>query len=251
MRPKSYIDNFFNFHLEDSINSAKGVIPQILKFIRPDSLIDVGCGVGTWLSIWKEFGINNISGVDGSYVNLQDLLIDKAHFITADLDKGFEANQKFELVTCLEVAEHIQPQNAEKLIQSLCNLGDVILFSAAIPGQEGTLHLNEQYPGYWIDLFSKHNFTAYDCIRDKIWNNDQISWWYRQNILFFVKDTAKENYPMITSQKKLALPLVHPGLFHHKSVRVAEYENILKNPYTVARFFASVYLNKIKILLKK
>jgi 2-polyprenyl-3-methyl-5-hydroxy-6-metoxy-1,4-benzoquinol methylase len=81
MRPKTYQDNFFNYHLEDSINSAKEVIPIVLKYIKPASVIDVGCGVGTWLSVWKQQGITDIQGVDGEYVNLKELLIEPDKFI--------------------------------------------------------------------------------------------------------------------------------------------------------------------------
>jgi hypothetical protein len=251
MRPKTYQDNFFNYHLEDSISSAKAVIPVVLKYIKPASVIDVGCGVGTWLSVWKEQGITDIQGVDGTYVDLKNLLIEEDKFIKADLDNGFKTNRRYDLVSCLEVAEHIKIENAENFIASLCNLGNVILFSAAIPGQEGTMHFNEQYPQFWIDLFAKYSFTPYDCVRQQIWNNEKISWWYRQNVMFFVNDKVKEQYPSITNEKQEVLPLVHPKLLYYKTRMVNGYENVLRNPYTVLRYFARKYLDKSKNILKK
>ncbi|MEP6596862.1 MAG: methyltransferase domain-containing protein [Ginsengibacter sp.] len=250
MRPKNYQDNFFDFHLQDSINSAKEIIPLVLEYIKPASVIDVGCGVGTWLSIWEKHGVNDILGIDGSYV-YPELLIEKDRFIIADLEEGFKINRQFELVSCLEVAEHIRQRNAENFITSICNIGDIILFSAAIPGQEGTLHYNEQYPNYWIELFAKHNFTAYDCIRPQVWANAKISWWYRQNIMFFIRDNAKEKYPLIIKAQHSVLSMVHPELFKYKSMMVTDYEKILRNPFSALRYFAGSYLNKIKKLLKR
>ena len=127
--------------------------------------------MGAWLSAWKEFGIKDIFGVDGDYIKEKELLIERENFLRADLEKGFKTTRQFDLVCCLEVAEHIQSNNADNFITSLCSLGDIILFSAAIPGQEGTLHYNEQYPDFWIELFAKHNFTAYDNIRQQVWTN--------------------------------------------------------------------------------
>lgn len=244
MTPKSYEDNFFGFHSDDSFNSAKEVIPVILQFIKPASVIDIGCGAGNWLFNWKELGVTDISGVDGNYVKAEDLIIDKNNFTPADLDKGFCTDRKFDLVTSLEVAEHIRPENAEKFIESLCELGDVIVFSAAIPGQDGTLHYNEQYPDYWIGKFARHNFKPYDCLRELIWNNDKVSPWYRQNVLFFVNDSVKDKHPLITGNTKQILPLVHPEIYSARVRDAAYHKRILKNPYTAMRYFAAKFLKR-------
>lgn len=244
MTPKTYEDNFFGFHSDDSFNSAKEMIPVILQFIKPASVIDIGCGAGNWLYNWKESGVTDFLGVDGSYVKPDDLIIDKSNFIPANLEKGFASDRKFDLVTSLEVAEHIQPQNAENFVASLCNLGDVILFSAAIPGQDGTLHFNEQYPDYWIEKFAKHHFKPYDCLRELIWNNEKISPWYRQNVLFFVNDSVKNKHQAITSNTKKVLPLVHPEIYAARVRDAAYNKKILKSPYTAIRYFASNFLRK-------
>ena len=246
MTPKTYQDNFFGFHSDDSFNSAKEVIPVILQFIKPASVIDIGCGAGNWLYNWKELGVTDFLGVDGSYVRAEDLIIDRNNFVSADLDNGFSTNRKFDLVTSLEVAEHIKPENADKFIASLCNLGDVIVFSAAIPGQDGTLHYNEQYPDYWIEKFAKHQFKPYDCLRELIWNNDKVSPWYRQNVLFFVKDTVKEIHPLISSNTKKILPLVHPEIYRSRVRDAAYNKRILKSPYTAMRYFAGKFLKRKK-----
>lgn len=240
--PKSYVDNFFNYHLQESTRSAQEIIPLILKYINPRSMIDVGCGVGTWLAVWKKMGVSEILGVDGSYVKQEDLLISPSEFIAADLDNGIKMDKTFELLTCLEVAEHIKPENATQFISSICKLSDIILFSAAIPGQEGTLHINEQYPGYWIKEFEKNNFTPFDCIREKIWNNKNISWWYRQNIMFYIKNEAIEKYPLIKAEYKEVLALVHPELFNYKSNKANNFEMSLRSPYTALKHFARKYL---------
>lgn len=246
MKPNIYKESFFDSHLADSISSAKEIIPKVLQYIQPASVIDVGAGVGTWLLIWEKLGVSDLVGVDGSYVNKEKLLIEKNKFITANLDNGFKIDRKFDLVECLEVAEHIQPKNAENFITSLCKLGDIVLFSAAVPGQEGTMHYNEQYPDFWIALFAKNNFTPYDCLRRQLWTNDKVSWWYRQNIMFFISDGAKEKYPAIIREYQNVLSLVHPELLNHKSAKAAQYEKLLRNPLRILPFYAGIILRKIK-----
>jgi hypothetical protein len=246
MTPVSYQDNFFSLHLNDSLSSAKEVIPVALTFIQPSSVIDIGCGIGTWLTAWKDNGIKDILGVDGDYVKTEELLVDKNEFIPYNLEKGYKGDRKYGLVTSMEVAEHIQPSSAKIFVDSLCSLGDVILFSAAIPYQEGTLHVNEQYPGYWVKLFAENGFVAVDCMREKVWLNEKVSWWYRQNMLFFVRREVVSNYPALHAAYNRTggnvLPLIHPALFEMKSKQVIYFKKNLQNPFRTAAYYAKKLL---------
>lgn len=220
--------------MQMSISSASEIIPLVLEIVKPISVIDLGCGIGTWLSVWENFGITDVIGVDGEYVNKNKLLINEEKFITVDLKNGYKSNKIFDLVTCLEVAEHIDANSAEVLINSLCNLGKVILFSAAIPGQEGTQHINEQYPDYWVKIFKKNNFVPIDYLRDKIWSNVKVSSWYKQNILFYVNETYLENNVNLRVERSRTnlkfLNLVHPEYFDYKCKKVLRYEQIMDSP---------------------
>ena len=164
-------------------------------------------------------------GLDGHYIKEDLLVIPKEKFLMVNLDKGFQLPRKYELVISLEVAEHIQPSFAKQFIDSLCKTGDVILFSAAIPGQGGLNHLNEQYPAYWAKLFKQNEFSPYDCIRQEIWMNEKIDSCYRQNIFFYVKDEAKQKYSSITKNGKSLLPMrSFPFYYEDKKQEVAELE---------------------------
>jgi hypothetical protein len=234
MTPKSYKDNFFSHHLQMSISSAEEIIPLIQEYVNPASVIDVGCGIGTWLSVWKKRGVSDVLGVDGDYVSKQELLIDEPKFISTDLEKGYKSNRQFDLVSCLEVAEHINAASAERLIHSLCSLGDIVLFSAAIPGQEGTLHVNEQYPSYWIKIFQNNNFVPIDCIRKKIWSNEKIAFWYRQNIIIYVNKAVLQQFEKLQLEANNTdlnfIDIVHPGYFNYKSGKVIDYEKFMGSP---------------------
>ena len=233
-----------------SISSAEEIIPIVVKYFKPNSVIDVGCGIGTWLSVWEKQGLTDFQGVDGTYVNKDKLLINKAKFIEANLEKGFSTLRKFDLVTCLEVAEHISVENADLFINSLCKLGDIILFSAAIPGQEGTNHINEQYPDYWAFLFQKNSFVPVDCLRKGIWSNKKVSVWYRQNIIFYVnkKYLDNSNYLKLEAEKNETnfLNLVHPDYFDYKNKKINHYEKVLKSPKSLLKFFVKSLYPKIK-----
>ena len=179
----------------------------------PSSVLDVGCGLGNWLEVSKTLGVNEVIGLDGAYINRELLKIKPEEFVEWDLHKSISLGRRFDLSICLEVAEHLPESTAETLVQSLTKHSDVILFSAAIPGQGGQYHVNEQWPAYWQKLFGNAGYVFIDCFRNKIWMNENIEWWYRQNIFLVVK----KNNELARMASLPVLPLVHPDLFKNVS----------------------------------
>jgi hypothetical protein len=112
------------------------------------------------------------------------------YFAAFDLSQPFRLGRRFDLVQSLEVAEHIPPPQAEIFVDNLAAHGDVILFSAAVPGQGGEFHVNEQPYEYWRHKFAARGFLTFDFIRPRIANVRQIEPWYRYNILLFVNEGA-------------------------------------------------------------
>jgi cyclopropane fatty-acyl-phospholipid synthase-like methyltransferase len=247
MKVKGYNKSYYDLVSAGSLISAQEVIPVVMQYIIPRSVIDIGCGVGAWLSVWSKKGVRDISGIDGDYVDVNQLMINKENFSSGDIEKELNIQRQYELVMSLEVAEHLKPEAAPVFIRSLCQLGEVILFSAAIPHQEGVMHINEQYPDYWIKLFAQHGYSPYDCIRDKIWNNVKIDVCYRQNMLFFIKDSAKDKFQSITKENKSVLSLVHPDHYEFKQREINSLKHVLKTPFHTAWFFFKKYC---KLFLK-
>ena len=195
---------------------------------HPSSVIDVGCGIGTFLAVFRRYGVGNVKGIDGNWVNRELLAkyISLPDFIEADLQRPLPVDRRFDLALCLEVAEHLRPDAAGVLVESLVQLSDIIIFSAALPGQGGENHLNEQYVDYWQEKFASHGYYFHDVFRSWFWNNPNISWWYRQN-MFLV--TKKEKLPAVEILKRYEVNsiqnYVHPELL---LIHVNENEKIMK-----------------------
>lgn len=209
---KIYNYNFYNIIQAGSSSSAAQVVPLVMEYIKPISVVDIGCGTGEWSHEFLKFGVD-IIGVDGVYIPGKYLKIPKEIFLPQDLNEPLNINRLFDLVISLEVAEHLRPERAESFVGDLTRLAPVILFSAAIPGQGGNHHLNEQWPSYWINHFTRYDYVAIDLLRSLIWDNNKIEWWYRQNLLIFVKKSAIENYPLLKAGLKEKIgfvDLVHP-----------------------------------------
>ena len=153
MEQKYYNSSFYDDQQLGSYNAAKEIFPVLFEYIKPASVLDIGCGVGTWLSVLqKDYQISDILGVDGDYVNRDKLYIPPDKFQSHDLKTYFRVPKKFDLAISVEVGEHLPDSSADAFVKSLTDAADVVLFSAALKGQGGTFHINEQYPEYWADV---------------------------------------------------------------------------------------------------
>ena len=159
-----YNNNFYLTYYSGSRRSAQEIVPLIVDMLNPKSVVDVGCGLGTWLEIFLDQGIDDILGIDGSWVNTELLKIPEEKFFKFDLKNPLFIDRKFDLAISLEVIEHLPPDCADIFIESLIRLSPVILFSAAIPHQGGDNHVNERWPTYWVDLFKKKDYVVTDII---------------------------------------------------------------------------------------
>ena len=215
---EEYNNEFYQNRLKLTQISAKKTVPVILNILKenkinPTSIIDLGCGSGTCL---KEFSNNKLEilGVDGGKLTKEILEIPMKNFVSYDFETPYSSNEKYDLAMSLEVAEHISENQSDSFIKSLIDLSDIIIFSAAIPFQEGTGHVNMQWPTYWIEKFALNNYKCIDCIREEIWNDDNINVIYRQNIFIFCKETQK-NKKLIELSKKNSkkINLVNPKIW--------------------------------------
>ena len=171
-----------------SLSGAKSALPEILAGSTPESLLDVGCGTGTWMKAAIDLRIKEVIGINGIIPPLEELNVDEKLIIKADLSQPLDLKRKFDLLLCLEVAEHLDETDARRLIESLTRHSDTIAFSAAIPGQSGDHHANCQWPQYWQALFNEFSFSCSDDIRFKIWEEESIEPWYRQNLFMARRD---------------------------------------------------------------
>jgi SAM-dependent methyltransferase len=211
--PLPYTTEYYQAHREGARSSARAVIPLILQWVRPRSVVDVGCGQGTWLSVFREHGANDVCGVDGSYVDCARLEISSSDFVPHDLTQPLHLQKQYDLAASLEVAEHLPAECSQPFVDSLVRLAPVVLFSAAAPYQGGAQHVNEQWPEYWAERFAAHNYLPVDCLRRSLWNLPDVEWWYAQNLFLYVRRDALESHPALLAEHTAcprALPLVHP-----------------------------------------
>ena len=214
MKDDAYSPKFYDVQMAGSTASAEIVVPHILSLFQVSSVVDVGCGVGGWLQVFDRLGVKDYLGVDGDYIPRDKLKVAAERFRAADLTALPDLGRRFDLACSLEVGEHLPEEFAAQFVSGLVAAAPVILFSAAIPLQGGTSHVNEQWPTYWANLFASHGYVAVDCVRPAMFDNEKIEWWYRQNMLVFCqRDKCPDGYQPTTSP--YLLNRIHPAMIEH------------------------------------
>lgn len=201
-----------------TLEGPRMAIPIIFINGMPQSVLDVGCGRGTWLASFREFGVSDIYGVDGVDMDRTSLLFPPNQFLLHDLTTKLDLGRKFDTAVCLEVAEHLDEKDADTLIETLTRHTDTVLFSAACPRQPGQHHVNCQWPDYWQNIFNSYGFTCSDAVRWRVWNTPSLEPWYRQNMF-----QAKRN-PAEAGKEERIRSVIHPDvirLFEHEIVSLA------------------------------
>jgi cyclopropane fatty-acyl-phospholipid synthase-like methyltransferase len=223
-----YKDEFFRDRHARTVYAAETILGHVTPVLPAlTSAVDIGCGVGTWLSVLARQGVPEIRGVDGHWVDVANLAIPAACFTHHDLQADRDFGRRFDLAISLEVAEHLPPARAPGFTAWLAALSDVILFSAATPRQGGRNHFNEQWQEYWAGLFANQDYVPVDFIRARIWDDLKIATWYRQNLLLYVRRSRLQDL-RLPAPAPGPLSVVHPEVFMEKLARAGTLGGYLK-----------------------
>lgn len=230
-----YTRNEFEKQQGRSHLAASIIVPEVLRATQAKSVVDVGCGVGTWLRAFASNGIDDYQGLDGNYVDQDMLQVPRDRFQAVDLRAPLAVPRTYDLACSVEVIEHLPPERGESFVRDLTQLAPAVLFSGAIPGQDGPGHINERWQSYWGGLFESHGYFPVDVVRPAVWGRDDVVFWYQQNILLYLR---KDRLPAGYTKPPL-LDIVHPELLRQYQAQVQA------EPYISGRDALSILWRKL------
>lgn len=153
---ENYSKEYYKSINKDESAQAKALGEILIKLYRPNSVVDIGCGTGLYLSQFKciQYGFDiSPDAFDPEVIQVERGLVD-----IRDLTQPMNVNIKSDLAICLEVVEHIGSENADILIENISKWSDTIVMTAAPPGQAGLNHVNCQPMSYWEEKMAKYGF---------------------------------------------------------------------------------------------
>lgn len=157
VRNLAYGDRFYDRADPELAGLHEAMVDALIELRSPRSVVDVGCGTGLMLRRFAEQRVV-VQGVEGSRTAIRRSQLGD-RIVRANLEREVPDLGRFDLSLCIEVAEHLRPASAAGLVEGLVRLSDVVVFTAAPPGQRGVAHINLQTKDYWRKLFEHHGFS--------------------------------------------------------------------------------------------
>ena len=161
--PSEYGEAYYASHLGDRYERSSewldffgGVADRIVASLHPLSTMDVGCAHGFLVEALAKRGVR-ASGIDFS-----EYAISQVHESVAETCSVRSATEpiegSFDLITCVEVLEHLSGPDAQLAIANLTQSTDQILLSTTPTDFKESTHINVQPVEYWARLFAEQGF---------------------------------------------------------------------------------------------
>jgi cyclopropane fatty-acyl-phospholipid synthase-like methyltransferase len=156
---------------------------QFFKRENVTSLVDFGCGMGDYVKVFQEHGINAI-GFDGN-PNTPELTNNLCKVL--DLSVPIQFNEPFDWVMSLEVGEHLPAEFENIFINNLHNNNKYgIVLTWAVKGQGGHGHFNEQNNDYIKSKVCELGYTN-DIEAEEMLRASSTLFWFKNTIMVFRK----------------------------------------------------------------
>ena len=139
------------------------IAESLVREFHPSSVLDAGCAMGFLVEGLRK------RGVDARGIDVSEYAISQVHESVAEHCSVASLSEplpgRYDLITCIEVLEHIPPEQADAAIANLCDASDLLLISTSPTDFAEPTHLNVQPPEHWSAAFAREGFFR-DVERD-------------------------------------------------------------------------------------
>jgi 2-polyprenyl-3-methyl-5-hydroxy-6-metoxy-1,4-benzoquinol methylase len=183
---KVYDDAFYDETREMKAATFRSVAEILDRRLTFQSVFDIGCGAGQLLRAFAQLGKQTV-GCEISEAGIRQAGNDLIVF-QADAGQRILLSRHFDLVTCIEVAEHLDRRNADRLVENCTTYAEQVFFTAAVEGQVGVGHINLQPRRFWVDLFEKRGFSWQQAVSEQIrqeMRDAEVVSWIVENMMVF------------------------------------------------------------------
>jgi len=138
------------------LNFFGGIADQIIRSLRPRTVLDVGCALGFLVEGLWDRGIPSYGFDISSFAIAQVRRDIQPYCRQASILEPIAG--RYDLITCIEVLEHLHPEETTAAIANLASASDAILFSSSPTDLTESTHFNVRPTIGWLKLFAEAGF---------------------------------------------------------------------------------------------
>jgi cellulose synthase/poly-beta-1,6-N-acetylglucosamine synthase-like glycosyltransferase/glycosyltransferase involved in cell wall biosynthesis len=149
-------------HNEYWLRFFGAVADALIEYLKPQTAFDAGCALGFLVETLRDRGVQ-AWGADISEFAIQNVRQDIRPYcrvasitqpIAADTQTG-----RYDLLACIEVLEHLTPEEVGRALANMTAVTDTILFSSSPYDFKEPTHINVRPPIDWLQLFAAQGFS--------------------------------------------------------------------------------------------
>lgn len=143
--------------------NLQGVISKLIRLCHPKSYLDIGCAMNFMVEhAVSTFNIQDALGIDVSPYAYEHSVMQEKHMVL-DASVPFNLGRTYDLVTCVEVAEHLMTYH--HVTNLLDNIADhaqrYVFFSSTQSDYDEPTHYTILENSAWIEEFAERGFVHY------------------------------------------------------------------------------------------
>jgi len=141
-----------------------GIADALVAYVQPRSVLDAGCALGFLVAAFRDRGVEAY-GIDVSDFAIGEVPGHVRPYCSVG-SIGEPLGRDYDLIVCIEVLEHLPPEDAESVISNLCGHAYRVLFSSTPSDEAEPTHMNVRPTSYWARLFADRGFfrdAAFDA----------------------------------------------------------------------------------------
>jgi SAM-dependent methyltransferase len=186
-------------HLPDEVAFDENMIKAVVNLYKPLKCLDLGCGPGYYVRYLRDQGVD-AWGVEPE--DLTELFKSPGHQIQQNISEPFDLNEKYDLVLCLEVVEHIAREFEDVVFDNILrHMGKYLIFSGATPGQQGTGHINERRESHWFSHLVRRGLVLLHQESVKIRMACTLPWYVKNISVWKLTHPDVRNWEEIIAEK--------------------------------------------------
>jgi SAM-dependent methyltransferase len=159
----------------------------IMDQFAPDSVFDIGCGIGLHMKPFLDADID-AAGVDETDVAHENAVVPTKRIAIQNLTAPYDPGERYDMVLCIDMLEYTAPEQEAALLTTITNaVRETAVVSVPLPRYSSFRYDREEPLAYWVDRFDDHGLQYDEAATQELQERvdaDEEAWVPEQLLVF-------------------------------------------------------------------